>query len=81
MVGVYAYSAAELRWRAAAGAVRGLEVTGNYFDVLGVQPQIGRFFHEADERGPGSAPYVVLSDGLWRRRSGPIATSSGRRSA
>jgi predicted permease len=46
--------------------VHGDEVTGNYFDLLGVQPQVGRFFHAADEHGPDSAPYVVLSDALWR---------------
>ena len=31
-----------------------------------MQPQVGRLYHEADEHGPNSAPYVVLSDGLWR---------------
>jgi predicted permease len=46
--------------------VHGDEVTGNYFDVLGVQPEVGRFFHAEDENGPNSAPYVVLSDALWR---------------
>ncbi len=46
--------------------VHGDEVTGNYFDLLGVQPEVGRFFHAADEHGPNSAPYVVLSDALWR---------------
>ena len=38
----------------------------NYFDLLGVQPAVGQFFHAADEHGPGSAPYVVLSNDLWR---------------
>lgn len=42
------------------------EVSGNYFDMLGVQPQLGRFFHANDEHGPNSAPYIVLSDALWR---------------
>ncbi len=42
------------------------EVSGNYFDMLGVQPQLGRFFHASDEHGPNSAPYIVLSDALWR---------------
>lgn len=32
-----------------------------------MQPALGRFFHADDEHGPGSAPYVVLSDDLWRR--------------
>jgi len=44
------------------------EVSGNYFDMLGVQPAAGRFFHSSDEHGPNSAPYVVLSDNLWRNR-------------
>jgi hypothetical protein len=28
------------------------EVSGNYFDALGIQPYLGRFFHGADEHGP-----------------------------
>jgi predicted permease len=66
MAGIYAYSHAVLNWRNAVVNVSGDEVTGNYFDLLGVRPAIGRFFHEADEHGPDSAPYVVLSDALWR---------------
>ena len=41
-------------------------VSGNYFDMLGATPALGRFFHSNDEHGPNSAPYVVLSDGFWR---------------
>ena len=44
------------------------EVTGNYFDALGIQPYLGRFFHGADEHGPNSAPYLVLSYAYWRTR-------------
>jgi predicted permease len=44
------------------------QASGNYFDMLGVQPQVGRLFHASDEHGPNSAPYVVLSDGFWRTR-------------
>jgi predicted permease len=39
--------------------------SGNYFDALGVQPYLGRFFHAADEHGENSAPYVVLSYAYW----------------
>ena len=39
--------------------------SGNYFDALGIQPYLGRFFHAADERGANSAPYVVLSYAYW----------------
>ena len=42
-----------------------LEVTGNYFDALGIQPYLGRFFHGADEHGPNSAPYIVLTYAFW----------------
>lgn len=67
MIGIYAYSHTHLTWRNAAMSISGDEVTGNYFDLLGVQPQLGRFFHAADEHGPDSASFLVLSDGLWRR--------------
>jgi predicted permease len=39
--------------------------SGNYFDALGIQPYLGRFFHAADEKGINSAPYVVLSYAYW----------------
>ena len=67
MIGVFAYSEAHLGGRDAGPRLTGVAVSGNYFDVLGVQPQIGRLFHAADERGLNSAPYVVLSDAVWRR--------------
>ena len=41
------------------------EVSGNYFDALGIQPYLGRFVHSSDERGPNTAPYVVLSYAYW----------------
>jgi predicted permease len=44
----------------------GCEVSGNYFDLLGIQPKLGRFFHASDEHGANSAPYVVLSYDFWR---------------
>ncbi len=39
--------------------------SGNYFDVLRLQPFLGRFFHASDEHGPNSAPYIVLSYSYW----------------
>jgi len=41
------------------------EVTANYFDVLRIQPYLGRFFHSSDEHGPNSAPYIVLPWAYW----------------
>src|SRR5262249_60452125 len=44
------------------------ETSGNYFDVLGIQPHVGQFFHPSDEHGPNSAPCIVLSYGYWHSR-------------
>jgi putative ABC transport system permease protein len=46
----------------AAGAV----VSGNYFDVLGIGPQLGRILLPADEGAQGGALVAVLSDRYWR---------------
>ena len=46
----------------------GYLTSGNYFDVLRVQPYLGRLFHSSDERGPNSAPYLVLSYSYWHTR-------------
>jgi predicted permease len=67
LIGIYGYSHAQLTWHNFATSLSGDEVTGNYFDVLGAQPEFGRFFHPSDEQGLDSAPYVVLSDAVWRR--------------
>lgn len=45
--------------------VWGMEASGNYFDVLRIQPYLGRLIHPSDEHGPNSAPYIVLSYAYW----------------
>ena len=45
-------------------------VSGNYFDVLGVGPAMGRVFTLEDEGAPGANPVAVLSYGYWTRRFG-----------
>jgi predicted permease len=42
------------------------DTSGNYFDVLRIQPYLGRVFHASDEHGPNSAPYIVLSYANWQ---------------
>ena len=44
------------------------EVSGNYFDVLGIAPYLGRLIHASDEHGPNSAPYMVLTYAFWHSR-------------
>jgi len=46
----------------------GETVSGNYFDVLGVQPMLGRGFLPEEDRTPNTHPVVVLSQALWQRR-------------
>ena len=46
----------------------GYVVSGNYFDVLGVKPALGRTFTTEEDRTPNSHPVVVLSYGSWQRR-------------
>jgi predicted permease len=46
----------------------GYTTSGNYFDVLRIQPYLGRFYHAADEHGPNSAPFVVLTHAFWHSR-------------
>jgi len=43
-------------------------VTGNYFDVLGVRPAVGRLFKDEDNRTPQGHPLVVLSYDFWHNR-------------
>src|SRR5438477_6030720 len=66
IAGFYGFCQARLHWGNVMRSVDGHAVTGNYFDLLGVQPQVGRLIHAEDEHGPNSAPYIVLSDSLWR---------------
>jgi predicted permease len=57
-------------WRGASERARGELVSGNYFDVLGVRPALGRLLNAADDRTPGAHPVAVLSYGYWQRRFG-----------
>ena len=46
----------------------GYLVSGNYFDVLGVQPFLGRYFTPEEDRTPGAYPLAVISYGCWQKR-------------
>jgi predicted permease len=45
-------------------------VSGNYFDLIGARPVLGRAFRPDEDAAPGSGPVTVISDGLWERRFG-----------
>lgn len=63
---------------AQAGVTLALDVSANYFDVLGIQPALGRFFSEDEARGPGAATVVVISYDLWQSELGGDASVLGR---
>jgi putative ABC transport system permease protein len=52
-----------------AERVPGFAVSANFFEVMGVQPALGRGF-TADDEVRGNHRRVVLSYGLWQRRFG-----------
>jgi predicted permease len=56
----------------------GYEVSGNYFDVLGVQAVKGRTFLPEEDRTRLSHPVAVISYGCWQRRFGGDASLVGR---
>jgi predicted permease len=53
-------------------------VSGNYYSVLGVRPQLGRGIQESDDAEVGSGPAVVISDRLWTNRFGRAADVVGK---
>ena len=46
----------------------GLLVSGNYFDVLGVRPILGRGFLPEEDQTRGAQPVVILSYSSWQKR-------------
>ena len=63
-----AFNAAEAGLDTGQGPSRAwvYETSGNYFGVLGQEPYLGHFFQPTDERGPNSAPYIVLTYTFWQ---------------
>jgi predicted permease len=70
--GTLGYRVVQIEVESETGVSRtwGYLATGNYFDVLGVKPLLGRFFHAEDDLHEGGSPYAVLSYGSWQSRFG-----------
>jgi putative ABC transport system permease protein len=47
--------------------IQGFEITANLFQLLGVQPALGRSFLLEEEQ-PGNNQEIILGHGLWERR-------------
>ena len=51
-----------------AERVQGTLVSGNFFNVLGVNAQLGRTFLPEEDQTPDASPVAVISHSLWQRR-------------
>ena len=71
VTGYFAFSGpGNLSLKMGAGApvpATSIDVIANFFQVLGVQPALGRVFNQDDARN-GAAPVIVLSNPWWRRQ-------------
>ena len=60
-----------------AASVRGQSVTGNFFNLLGVGPIIGRLLSPADDN-PSAPPALVLNYSYWQRAFGGSTSVVGK---
>ena len=52
-------------------------VTGNYFNVMGLKPVLGRSFNSGDD-GPGAKPVAMLTYDYWMKHFGGDSTILGK---
>ncbi len=57
----------------------GMLVTGNFFSVLGVQPERGRAFRDDEDQAPGRDPVVILGHDLWEKDFGADPSILGKK--
>jgi putative ABC transport system permease protein len=69
--GVVAYDITRLGFASRPDALpqlrMGSEVTGNFFQVMGVKPELGRSFQPEEDQVPGRDAVVILSHDLWEQ--------------
>jgi len=59
-------------------SAKGLWASGDIFNVLGVQPMLGRVFSAADDRRGCASPGVVISYAFWQREFASHPTAVGK---
>ena len=79
-VNLAAYRVTEAAVDAGVGARSswGYLATGNYFEMLGVQPTVGRFFSPSEDAGRNQSPFIVLSHDYWISAFSADPTVTGR---
>jgi len=68
-LGAYSFETFILGGTAEPEQISGARVSPSVFDVVGVQPALGRSFRE-EEATPGNDFVVILSNGFWTQRFG-----------
>jgi putative ABC transport system permease protein len=79
--GIFAWSPGTFNL-APAGEVRtgkALWVSGDFFNVLGVRPSMGRVLNPSDDVRGCSSPAVVISHGFWQKEFGGAPDVVGRK--
>jgi len=66
-----------VEWNDRSELVTAELVSGNYFEVLGLQPAMGRLLLPSDDE-PNSSPVVVLSFNYWKTKLGADPRAIGR---
>jgi predicted permease len=69
---------ASARFDGSARPVRAQTVTANYFDVLGLEPAVGRFFRSEENVAPDKHPVAVITWGFWMNGLGGASDVVGR---
>ncbi|MGH7653298.1 MAG: ABC transporter permease, partial [Gemmatimonadaceae bacterium] len=68
-MGIYSGASFNLAKDDGADYVQGANVSWTMFHTLGITPELGRDFHEDEDR-VGAPRVIILSDRLWRQRFG-----------
>jgi putative ABC transport system permease protein len=76
-VGIYSGASFNLAKDDGADYVQGANVSWTMFHTLGVAPELGRDFHEDEDR-VGAPRVIILSDRIWRERFGGRANALGQ---
>ena len=80
LAGIAEYSSISMIQRSTEGSVRwdvGL-VTGNYFEVMGLSPILGRLTRPSTDDGPAAARVAVLTYECWLNRFGGDSSIVGK---
>ena len=56
----------------------GMLVSGNFFSVMQIEPQLGRVFRPDEDEVPGRDPVVIISHELWEQQFRSDETVLGR---